>query len=102
MGRKQVSHQGADDNGVECSATATKRRKCDTVTDDPLPQQHQQEADSVMKSADKEEMQATSEGRKLVPGMNGLSVDFVKESFYSDNASDFDESICSEHLARGR
>jgi hypothetical protein len=101
VGRKQVSRQGEADNGVECSATATKRSKCDTVTDDPLPQQHQQEADSVM-NTDKEEIQTTSEGRKLVPGMNGLSVDFVKESFFSDNASDFDESICSEHLARGR
>ncbi|KAL3779367.1 hypothetical protein HJC23_005227 [Cyclotella cryptica] len=101
-GRNTISYEGAVDDDVEDSTAATKRKKADTVIDDPSLQQHQEDGDSAINSTVKSKLPTTSEGLKLVPGMNGLSVDFVKESFYGDNASDFDESICSEHLARGR
>lgn len=42
----------------------------------------------------------TPEGLKQVPGMIGLSVDFVKTSL--NNGDESDENICSDELPRGR
>jgi hypothetical protein len=70
-----------------CTPPPAKRRRCEangSSTDSPV----------------EDEVHETPEGLKLVPGMNGLCVDFVKEHFFL-NAED-DEGICSDRLPRGR
>jgi hypothetical protein len=99
--QQQHAQSGGADKCDECSPPPTKQRKCETQLGDELNQQTQPEAGSDEKISTTKEPEI-SEGTKLVPGMNGLSVFFVKESLYSSTKLHFDENICSVHLPRGR
>lgn len=50
--------------------------------------------------AENKEQETTPEGLKLVPGMNGLCVDFVKKHFFVNALHE--EDICWDRLPRGR
>ena len=80
--KKMVEKQKATEN-EKCTPPPAKRRKCDT-------------GDS---QTDNETIESP-EGQKLVPGMNGLSVDFVQDLYKT--GSELDESITSDCLPRGR
>lgn len=62
------------------------------------------------KKEDKDDdfLEEEPEGDRVVPGMSGLTVDFVKDVFFStkkegdDNTSTPEEIICSDRLASGR
>lgn len=75
----------------EANSPPTKRRKIDESS---------QENNSVEDASIVKEALVNPEGLKQVPGMIGLSVDFVRATFYNDKESD--ESICSGELPRGR
>ena len=87
-----------------------KRNKCteqkEQIAEQPPPTkrrkvQSSEEKDSTDLSTEKE-AQEIPEGLKLVPGMNGLSVDFVRDVFYGNIGDGFYENICSDQLPRGR
>ena len=80
MKRKKKEKQSDD----KCNPPPTKRRRLD-------------DSSQPVEAGAAEEGE-TPEGLRAVPGMNGLSVEFVKDTFYSKD----DEDICSEHLHRGR
>jgi hypothetical protein len=69
-----------------------KRRKCQVDSNNDYT--------DLPNITENKEQETTPEGLKLVPGMNGLCVDFVKKHFFV-NALD-EEDICWDRLPRGR
>jgi hypothetical protein len=92
--KKKIERQQERQMDKKCSLPPAKRIKCESA----------QEKDDAagLTSKDATETEASSEGCQMVPGMNGLSVDFVRDTFYNNAESDFDEGICSDRLPRGR
>jgi len=85
--RQNIASEKKQSEDDKTSSPLAKRMKCDEGS-----------TDDAHVASDAEKV----EGPQLAPGMNGLSVEFVKETFYSDNKIEFDEGISSDQLSRGR